>query len=62
MKYVGVNVGGSGEMAVRLRPMLVFQEHHGTYCDSALVCSLLFLLLVRLRIRSEGEAPGKKAG
>ncbi|KAI5789250.1 aminotransferase class-III-domain-containing protein [Pyronema domesticum] len=28
MKHVGVNIGGSGEMAVRLRPMLVFQEHH----------------------------------
>lgn len=28
-KAVGVNVGGSGEAAVRLRPMLVFQRHHG---------------------------------
>jgi 4-aminobutyrate aminotransferase/(S)-3-amino-2-methylpropionate transaminase len=27
-KTVGVNVGGSGESAVRLRPMLIFQEHH----------------------------------
>jgi len=30
MKKVGVNIGGSGETAVRLRPMLVFQEHHAT--------------------------------
>ncbi|KAF3930150.1 hypothetical protein ABW19_dt0208894 [Dactylella cylindrospora] len=28
MKAVGVNIGGSGESAVRLRPMLVFQKHH----------------------------------
>lgn len=27
-KSVGVNIGGSGERAVRLRPMLVFQTHH----------------------------------
>ena len=27
-KRVGVNVGGSGEAAVRLRPMLVFQKRH----------------------------------
>lgn len=27
-KTVGVNIGGSGEQAVRLRPMLVFQKHH----------------------------------
>ncbi|KAF2640744.1 4-aminobutyrate aminotransferase [Massarina eburnea CBS 473.64] len=27
-KSVGVNIGGSGEKAVRLRPMLVFQQHH----------------------------------
>lgn len=29
MKYAGVNVGGSGENAVRLRPMLIFQQTHG---------------------------------
>ena len=29
MKTAGVNIGGSGETAVRLRPMLVFQKHHG---------------------------------
>ncbi|CAZ85079.1 unnamed protein product [Tuber melanosporum] len=29
MKTFGVNIGGSGETAVRLRPMLVFQKHHG---------------------------------
>jgi 4-aminobutyrate aminotransferase/(S)-3-amino-2-methylpropionate transaminase len=23
-----VNIGGSGEMAVRLRPMLIFQRRH----------------------------------
>ncbi|EPE35454.1 PLP-dependent transferase [Glarea lozoyensis ATCC 20868] len=28
MKSVGVNIGGSGEKAVRLRPMLIFQKHH----------------------------------
>lgn len=28
-KGVGINIGGSGEAAVRLRPMLIFQKHHG---------------------------------
>lgn len=28
-KSAGVNIGGSGPSAVRLRPMLVFQKHHG---------------------------------
>ena len=28
-KPLGVNIGGSGQRAVRLRPMLIFQEHHG---------------------------------
>lgn len=28
MKGLGVNIGGSGEKAVRLRPMLIFQKHH----------------------------------
>ena len=28
-KKHGINVGGSGERAVRLRPMLIFQKHHG---------------------------------
>ncbi|KAH6724566.1 4-aminobutyrate aminotransferase-like protein [Leptodontidium sp. 2 PMI_412] len=27
-KSVGINIGGSGERAVRLRPMLIFQQHH----------------------------------
>ncbi|EGD87832.1 4-aminobutyrate aminotransferase [Trichophyton rubrum D6] len=27
-KEVGINIGGCGESAVRLRPMLVFQKHH----------------------------------
>lgn len=27
-KTVGVNIGGCGESAVRLRPMLIFQQHH----------------------------------
>ncbi|ODM22159.1 4-aminobutyrate aminotransferase [Aspergillus cristatus] len=27
-KSVGVNIGGSGQSAVRLRPMLIFQNHH----------------------------------
>jgi len=30
MKTFGINVGGSGETAVRLRPMLVFQKHHAS--------------------------------
>ena len=30
-KGLGVNIGGSGEKAVRLRPMLVFQKHHGKF-------------------------------
>jgi 4-aminobutyrate aminotransferase / (S)-3-amino-2-methylpropionate transaminase len=28
MRKLGVNVGGCGTAAVRLRPMLVFQKHH----------------------------------
>ncbi|KAI9826850.1 MAG: 4-aminobutyrate transaminase [Thelocarpon impressellum] len=28
-KPLGVNIGGSGQRAVRLRPMLIFQKHHG---------------------------------
>lgn len=27
-KGVGINIGGSGERAVRLRPMLIFQKKH----------------------------------
>ncbi|MCJ1337493.1 4-aminobutyrate transaminase [Bachmanniomyces sp. S44760] len=27
-KTFGVNIGGSGERAIRLRPMLIFQKHH----------------------------------
>jgi 4-aminobutyrate aminotransferase/(S)-3-amino-2-methylpropionate transaminase len=27
-KTVGINIGGSGASAVRLRPMLIFQKHH----------------------------------
>jgi len=27
-KAVGINIGGSGQAAVRLRPMLIFQKHH----------------------------------
>ena len=30
-KIVGVNIGGSGASAVRLRPMLIFQKHHGEF-------------------------------
>lgn len=28
MKKLGINIGGSGATAVRLRPMLIFQKHH----------------------------------
>lgn len=27
-KHFGINIGGSGERAVRLRPMLIFQKKH----------------------------------
>lgn len=27
-KTLGINIGGSGASAVRLRPMLIFQKHH----------------------------------
>ena len=30
-EVVGINIGGSGERAVRLRPMLIFQRHHGEF-------------------------------
>ena len=30
-KGVGINVGASGVSGVRLRPMLVFQRHHGEF-------------------------------
>jgi 4-aminobutyrate aminotransferase/(S)-3-amino-2-methylpropionate transaminase len=30
-KREGVNIGGSGERAIRLRPMLIFQKHHGEF-------------------------------
>jgi hypothetical protein len=46
MKSVGVNIGGSGDSAVRLRPMLVFQKHHGMFffCSRFINMSNLFLL------------------
>ena len=30
-KSLGVNMGGSGARAIRLRPMLIFQRHHGQH-------------------------------
>jgi 4-aminobutyrate aminotransferase/(S)-3-amino-2-methylpropionate transaminase len=30
-KTMGINLGGSGVASVRLRPMLVFQQHHGKF-------------------------------
>jgi 4-aminobutyrate aminotransferase/(S)-3-amino-2-methylpropionate transaminase len=33
-KTVGINIGGSGPSAVRLRPMLIFQKHHGKFSPS----------------------------
>jgi 4-aminobutyrate aminotransferase/(S)-3-amino-2-methylpropionate transaminase len=39
-KGVGINVGGSGATAVRLRPMLVFQRHHADIFLEA--CEKLF--------------------
>lgn len=35
-KTFGVNIGGSGTAAVRLRPMLTFQEHHADILLDAL--------------------------
>ncbi|KDN71989.1 putative 4-aminobutyrate aminotransferase [Colletotrichum sublineola] len=35
-KGLGINIGGSGERAVRLRPMLIFQEHHADILIEAL--------------------------
>lgn len=35
-KSFGVNIGGSGPSAIRLRPMLVFQKHHGMSTSSFL--------------------------
>lgn len=35
-KSVGINVGGSGERAVRLRPMLIFQKKHADIFLTAL--------------------------
>lgn len=36
-KGQGVNIGGSGERAVRLRPMLIFQRHHGKFLPPSFV-------------------------
>ena len=38
-KSKGLNIGGSGQKAVRLRPMLIFQRHHGK-CNKILKQSL----------------------
>jgi 4-aminobutyrate aminotransferase/(S)-3-amino-2-methylpropionate transaminase len=35
-KSFGINIGGSGERAVRLRPMLIFQKHHADILLDAL--------------------------
>jgi 4-aminobutyrate aminotransferase/(S)-3-amino-2-methylpropionate transaminase len=35
-KSFGINIGGSGQSAVRLRPMLIFQEHHADILLEAL--------------------------
>ncbi|XXH04854.1 histone methyltransferase set2 [Hypoxylon texense] len=35
-KTFGVNIGGSGESAVRLRPMLIFEKHHADILLAAL--------------------------
>lgn len=40
-KEVGVNVGGSGASAVRLRPMLIFQKHHADLFLEA--CEKIFM-------------------
>lgn len=38
MKGAGVNIGGSGARAVRLRPMLCFQRQHGEFFFSNNLC------------------------
>ncbi|KAI2615471.1 4-aminobutyrate aminotransferase [Hypoxylon sp. NC1633] len=35
-KKFGINIGGSGESAVRLRPMLIFEQHHADILLAAL--------------------------
>ncbi|KAF2097385.1 4-aminobutyrate aminotransferas-like protein [Rhizodiscina lignyota] len=35
-KTVGINIGGCGDSAVRLRPMLIFQQHHADILLEAL--------------------------
>lgn len=55
-KTVGVNVGGSGERAVRLRPMLIFQKFHGE-----LIHVFFPLLFFISSLRKEGvAAKGRK--
>lgn len=44
-KGEGINVGGSGERAVRLRPMLIFQKHHGELFSFSVFFSFLRLWL-----------------
>ena len=53
-KSVGVNVGGSGERAVRLRPMLIFQKHHGMFC---LFLTPLLFFLAKLEVPCAFLAP-----
>jgi 4-aminobutyrate aminotransferase/(S)-3-amino-2-methylpropionate transaminase len=51
-KSVGVNIGGSGASAVRLRPMLIFQKHHGMFfspssaltIDDMIIADMYYLL------------------
>jgi len=40
-KLHGVNMGGSGDRAIRLRPMLVFEEKHGESDMSAVVANFV---------------------
>ncbi|KAJ6264038.1 4-aminobutyrate aminotransferase [Drechslerella dactyloides] len=53
MKTVGVNIGGCGESAVRLRPMLVFQRHHAD-----ILLESIEKVLKAAYIRYPGDASG----
>ena len=45
-KTMGINIGGSGASAVRLRPMLIFQKHHGMFSQNVHCETCVLTLLV----------------